>query len=126
MPEPVYDTSPSTNAEFDTGVLRFSYTSLVTPASMFEEDLDTGERSLLKATEVIGDHDPADYETGRLWAVAADGTEVPISYVHRAGLAPDGRAPCLLYGSGSDEASMAPTFSTARLSLPRRGFVFAR
>src|SRR3546814_4611968 len=70
MPEPVYDTSPSTNAEFDTGVLRFSYTSLVTPASMFEEDLDTGERSLLKATEVVGGHDPADYETGRLWAVA--------------------------------------------------------
>src|SRR3546814_14924631 len=83
MPEPVYDTSPSTNAEFDTGVLRFSYTSLVTPASMFEEDLDTGERSLLKATEVVGGHDPADYETGRLWAVAADGTEGPIRSAER-------------------------------------------
>src|SRR3546814_5825783 len=107
MPEPVYDTSPSTNAEFDTGVLRFSYTSLVTPASMFDEDLDTGERSLLKATEVIGDHDQADYETGRRWAVAAEGTEVPISYVHRAGIAHDGSAPCLLYGTGWYEASLA-------------------
>src|SRR3546814_10512521 len=93
---------------------------------MFEEDLDTGERALLKATDVIGDHDPADYETGRLWAVAADGTEVPISYVHRAGIAHDGSAPCLLYGYGSYEASMDPTFSTLRLSLLDRGFVLDR
>lgn len=125
MPEPVYDTGPATNAEFDTRVLRFSYTSLVTPGTVFDEDLDTGERRLLKQTEVLGGHDPAAYETGRLWATASDGTQVPISYVHRAGIAHDGGAPCLLYGYGSYEACMDPTFSTLRLSLLDRGFVFA-
>ncbi len=125
MPEPVYDTGPATNAEFDTRTLRFTYTSLVTPGTVFDEDLDTGERRLLKQTEVLGGHDPSAYETGRMWATAADGTKVPISYVHRAGIAPDGSAPCLLYGYGSYEACLDPTFSTLRLSLLDRGFVFA-
>jgi len=125
MPEEVYDTGPATNAEFDTSTLRFVYTSLVTPSTVFDEDLDTGERTLLKATEVLGGHDPADYETGRLWAKAPDGTRVPISYVHRADVAHDGTAPCLLYGYGSYEASIDPSFSTLRLSLLDRGFVFA-
>ncbi len=125
MPEAVYDTHPATNAEFDTTTLRFVYTSLVTPPTVFDEDLDTGERTLLKTSEVLGGHDPDDYETGRLWATAADGTQVPISYVHRAGLARDGSAPCLLYGYGSYEASIDPTFSSLRLSLLDRGFVFA-
>jgi oligopeptidase B len=125
MPEEVYATGPATNAEFETSTLRFTYTSLVTPATAFDEDLDSGERTLLKTTEVVGGHDPGDYETGRLWATAPDGTRVPISYVHRAGIAHDGSAPCLLYGYGSYEASMDPTFSTLRLSLLDRGFVFA-
>jgi oligopeptidase B len=125
MPEPVYDTGPATNAEFETTTLRFTYTSLVTPGSAFDEDLDTGERVLLKQTEVLGGHDPADYETGRLWATAPDGTQVPISYVHRQDVPHDGTAPCLLYGYGSYEACMDPTFSTLRLSLLDRGFVFA-
>ena len=125
MPEPVYDTGPATNAEFDTRTLRFSYTSLVTPATVFDEDLTSGERRLLKQTEVLGGHDPARYETGRLWATAPDGARVPISYVHRADIAHDGSAPCLLYGYGSYEACMDPTFSTLRLSLLDRGFVFA-
>lgn len=125
MPEPVYDTGPATNAEFDTRTLRFTYTSLVTPSTAFDEDLVTGERRLLKQTEVLGGHDPDDYQTGRLWATAPDGTEVPISYVHRADVAHDGTAPCLLYGYGSYEACMDPTFSTLRLSLLDRGFVFA-
>ena len=125
MPEEVYDTGPATNAEFATRSLRFSYTSLVTPGTVFEEDLVTGERRLLKQTEVVGGHDPGAYETGRLWATAVDGTRVPISYVHRAGLLRDGSAPCLLYGYGSYEASLDPTFSTLRLSLLDRGFVFA-
>jgi oligopeptidase B len=125
MPEPVYDTGPATNAEFDTQTLRFTYTSLVTPSTVFDEDLPTGERRLLKQTEVLGGHDPSDYETGRLWATAPDGTAVPISYVHRADVAHDGTAPCLLYGYGSYEACMDPTFSTLRLSLLQRGFVFA-
>jgi len=125
MPEPVYDTGPATNAEFESSTLRFTYTSLVTPGTVFDEDLVTGERRLLKQTEVLGGHVPAEYETGRLWATAPDGTHVPISYVHRAGIAHDGSAPCLLYGYGSYEACMDPTFSILRLSLLDRGFVFA-
>ncbi|MEO7571153.1 MAG: S9 family peptidase, partial [Acidimicrobiales bacterium] len=125
MPEEVYDTGPATNAEFETTTLRFVYTSLVTPSTVFDEDLDTGERTLLKRTEVLGGHDPADYETGRLWATASDGTQVPISYVHRADLDRARPAPCLLYGYGSYEASIDPSFSTLRLSLLDRGFVFA-
>jgi oligopeptidase B len=125
MPEEVYDSGPAANAEFDTRTLRFTYTSLVTPATLFDEDLDTGERTQLKQTEVLGGHDPGDYETGRLWATAPDGTQVPISFVHRRGIAHDGTAPCLLYGYGSYEASMDPSFSTLRLSLLQRGFVFA-
>jgi oligopeptidase B len=125
MPEEVYDTGPATNAEFDTSALRFSYTSLVTPGTVFEEDLDTGARTLLKATEVLGGHDPADYATGRAWATAPDGARVPISWVHRADVAHDGTAPCVLYGYGSYEASIDPGFSTLRLSLLQRGFVFA-
>ncbi|MGV3757984.1 MAG: S9 family peptidase [Actinomycetota bacterium] len=125
MPEPVYDTAPATNAEFATTSLRFTYTSLVTPTTVYEEDLPSGTRTLLKQTEVIGGHDPSAYETGRLWATAPDGTQVPISYVHRAGIEHDGEAPCLLYGYGSYEACMDPTFSILRLSLLDRGFVFA-
>ncbi|MGK2948796.1 MAG: S9 family peptidase [Acidimicrobiales bacterium] len=125
MPEEVYATGPATNAEFATTTLRFTYTSLVTPSTALEEDLDTGERTVLKQTEVIGGHAPADYETGRLWATAPDGTQVPISYVNRRGATSGGGAPCLLYGYGSYEASMDPGFSTLRLSLLDRGFVFA-
>ncbi len=125
MPEEVYDTGPAANPEFDTTTLRFTYTSLVTPGTAYDEDLDTGERVLLKQSEVLGGHDPGDYETGRLWATAPDGALVPISYVQRADVAHDGSAPCLLYGYGSYEASMDPGFSTLRLSLLQRGFVFA-
>jgi oligopeptidase B len=125
LPETVYSTGPATNEEFETTTLRFVYTSLVTPSTLFEEDLATGERILLKTTPVLGGHDPADYETGRTWATAADGTRVPISYVHRAGATSGGSAPCLLYGYGSYEASMDPSFSSLRLSLLQRGFVFA-
>jgi oligopeptidase B len=125
MPEEVYDTGPATNAEFDSPNLRFVYTSLVTPTTVFDEVLDSGARTLLKTTEVVGGHDPADYETGRLWATAPDGERVPISYVHRAEVPHDGSAPCLLYGYGSYEACLDPTFSTLRLSLLDRGFVFA-
>jgi oligopeptidase B len=125
MPEEVYDTGPATNAEFDTTTLRFSYTSLVTPGTVFDEDVATGERTLLKTTEVLGGHEPTDYTTGRLWATAGDGTRVPISYVHRADVAVDGSAPCLLYGYGSYETCIDPGFSILRLSLLDRGFVFA-
>jgi oligopeptidase B len=92
---------------------------------VFDEDLDTGERTLLKTTPVLGGHEPTDYVTGRLWATSPDGARVPISFVHRAGIARDGSAPCLLYGYGSYETCIDPSFSTLRLSLLDRGFVFA-
>ena len=127
--------SPSTvwgeaNPEFDATVLRYGYTSLATPRSVYDLDLDTGERTLRKRQPVLGDFDPARYRTARRWATAEDGTQVPISLVHRPDLVGDPQpggegAPCLLYGYGSYEASMDPTFSSLRLSLLDRGFVFA-
>ena len=127
--------SPSTvwgeaNPEYDSTVLRYGYTSLATPRSVFDLDLDSGELTLRKRQPVLGDFDPARYRTERHWATAADGTRVPISLVCRRDLvdAPvpgSEGAPCLLYGYGSYEASMDPMFSSLRLSLLDRGFVFA-
>jgi len=127
--------SPSTvwgeaNPEYEATVLRYGYTSLVTPRSVFDLDLGSGELTLLKRQPVLGAFDPARYRTGRQWATADDGTRVPISLVYRPDLVGDprdggGDAPCLLYGYGSYEASMDPTFSSLRLSLLDRGFVFA-
>ena len=140
--------SPSTawggaNPEFDATTLRFEYTSLATPRSVYDLNLATAESVLLKRQPVLGDFDAGRYRTERRWAVADDGTEVPISLVYRPDLVagpPSGpgdgaeeraeegrpsRSPCLLYGYGSYEASMDPTFSSLRLSLLDRGFVFA-
>ena len=127
--------SPSTvwgeaNPEYDTTVLRYGYTSLATPRSVYDLDLETGELALRKRQPVLGGFDPAHYRTERQWATAGDGTKVPISLVYRPDLVGDpsdggGGAPCLLYGYGSYEASMDPTFSSLRLSLLDRGFVFA-
>jgi oligopeptidase B len=113
------------NPEFDRGTLRYTYTSLVTPQSIFDYDLDTRERTLLKQEPVLGGYDPARYETQRLWATAPDGTRVPISLVAKKGTPLDGSAPCVLYGYGSYEASADPRFSSLRLSLLDRGFVWA-
>ena len=137
--------SPSTvwggaNPEYDSTTLRYGYTSLTTPRSVYDLDLDTGEAVLRKRQPVLGDFDPVRYRTERRWAAAEDGTQVPISLVYRPDLVPapvaagqegagrrggsDG-APCLLYGYGSYEASMDPTFSSLRLSLLDRGFIYA-
>jgi oligopeptidase B len=123
--EPVYTVGPGHNPEFDTDTIRFGYTSLVTPASTYDYDLRTRERSLLKQVPVLGGYDPDDYESEREWAVADDGARVPISLVRRKGTPTDGSAPCLLYGYGSYEITIDPWFSHARLSLLDRGFVFA-
>ena len=127
--------SPSTvwgeaNPEYDATVLRYGYTSLATPRSVYDLDLESGELTLRKRQPVLGGFDPARYRTERQWATAHDGTQVPISLVYRPDLVGDpgdggGDAPCLLYGYGSYEASMDPTFSSLRLSLLDRGFVFA-
>jgi oligopeptidase B len=125
LPDPVYSVWSGENLEFDTATFRFGYTSLVVPASAYDENLDSGSRTLVKRTPVLGGYDPADYTSARLWATADDGTRVPISVVHRNDVARDGRAPCVLYGYGSYEHSIDPAFSSIRLSLLDRGFVFA-
>ncbi|MEE2718368.1 MAG: S9 family peptidase [Planctomycetota bacterium] len=125
LPERVSTVRPNVNAEFDTDVYRFGYTSMTTPSSIYEEHLDTGERSLLKQDEVLGDFDASDYVARRITATSGDGTEIPISIVHRRGIEPDGTNPVLLYGYGSYGSSMDPRFSSARISLLDRGVVFA-
>jgi oligopeptidase B len=115
------------NPEYDTTTLRYEYTSLVTPRSVFDLELGTGEATLLKRQPVLGDFDSASYRTERRWARADDGTDVPISLVYRPDLLESGAggSPCLLYGYGSYETSIDPMFSSLRLSLLDRGFVFA-
>ncbi|MGH9158334.1 MAG: S9 family peptidase [Acidimicrobiales bacterium] len=125
QPEPVYTAWPDANWEMETTTLRFGYSSLVTPRSVFDYDMEARTRELRKQQPVLGGYDPALYETRRLWATADDGAQVPISMVFRRGLEPDGSAPALLYGYGSYEISIDPTFSSLRLSLLERGFLFA-
>jgi len=123
MPETVHSVTPGTNPEFHTNLYRFAYGSLVTPNSVFEIDLESERRTLLKETEVPG-YDRARYTTELVHAVARDGTRVPISLVYRSDVPRDGTAPLLLYGYGSYGVSMDPTFSPARLTLLDRGIVY--
>ncbi len=125
QPEAAFSLSGGTNLEFETTTYRFNYQSLVTPPSIFDVDLLTGERTLLKQQPVLGGFDAAEYETARTWAVASDGTKVPISLVARKGLPRDGSNPAVLYGYGSYESLVAPWFSWPRISLLDRGVVFA-
>lgn len=130
FPEPVYTVGPGNNWEYETGIYRLGYTSLVTPGSVYDCDLATGELTLLKRQPVLPApdgtaYDPDDFEQHREWATAPDGTKVPVSLVCRKGTPRDGSAPCLLYGYGSYEHSTDPSFSISRLSLLDRGFVFA-
>ena len=120
-----YAMSLGMNPEFDTKTIRYSYQSMVTPPTVYEYNLDTRERKLLKQQEVLGGYDPSRYEAKRVWATARDGKQVPISLVYKKGFTPDGRAPMLLYAYGSYGVSMEPTFSSNRLSLIDRGAVFA-
>lgn len=123
--EEAYTVYPSTNLEFDTELLRYGYTSLTTPTSTFDYNMKTKERKQLKQQEVVGGYNPADYQTERVWATADDGTEVPMSIVYKKGTKKDGTNPTLLYAYGSYGSSSNPTFSSSRLSLLERGFVFA-
>jgi oligopeptidase B len=130
FPEPLYEVSPGPNPEYDARLFRLNYVSLATPDSVFDADSSTGELTLLKRKPVLtlpgaGPYDPDDFEQHREWAVAADGTRVPISLICRKGTPRDGSAPLLLYGYGSYEASIDPSFSIPRLSLLDRGFVYA-
>ena len=122
--EPDYAMGIGANPEFDTSSIRYSYQSMVTPPTVYEYDLTTRERTLLKQQEVLGGYDPAKYEARRVWVPARDGTQVPVSLVFKKDLAMDGRAPMLLYAYGSYGVSMAPTFSSSRLSLLDRGVIY--
>jgi oligopeptidase B len=124
-PEPVYTAELGANAEFSTKLLRFHYTSLVTPASVYDYNMETRDRELKKRQEVLGGYDPSQYQSERLLAAAPDGVEVPISLVYKKGFARDGHAPMLLYGYGSYGISIDPSFSSDLLSLVNRGFVYA-
>ena len=125
FPEPVYEVFGGGSPEFDTDTVRFTYTSLVTPASVYEYNLNSKNRKLLKRTPVLGGYDPDQYASERIYATATDGTKVPISLVYKKGLKKDGSAPVLLYGYGSYGATVPATFNSSRLSLLDRGVVFA-
>jgi len=125
FPEPVYTVGASGNPEYRTQTLRFVYTSMVTPASVFDYNLETRERELKKQYEVKGGYDASRYRSERIFAKAPDGVEVPISLVYRRDFVKNGRAPLLLYAYGSYGHSIDPGFSSDRLSLLDRGFAFA-
>ena len=123
--EEAYSLGMSTGYEFDTSVFRLTYSSPTTPSQVFDVDLETGERTLLKTQEVPSGHDPAGYETKRLFATASDGEQVPVTLLYRKGTKLDGTNPTLLYGYGSYGMSMPASFSVSVLSLVDRGFVYA-
>ena len=124
--DPAYTAYISTNPEFDTDVLRFGYTSLTTPSSIYDYTLTTKEKTLLKQQEVLDANFASEnYTSERLYIEARDGSKVPVSLVYKKGMKKDGSTPLLLYGYGSYGSSMNPYFSSVRLSLLDRGFTFA-
>ncbi|PZR21338.1 MAG: oligopeptidase B [Flavobacterium psychrophilum] len=121
-----YTAGISTNPDFDTDVLRYSYQSMATPSSVIDFNMKTKEKTVLKEQAVLGGKfDKNNYTEERVWATAADGTKVPISMVYRKGIVKDGKNPLLLYAYGSYGSSMDPYFSSIRLSLLDRGFIYA-
>lgn len=123
--EELFTCGVGANAEWEQPLIRVGVGSFITPASVFDYVVATGELILRKQAPVLGGYDPADYEQHRTWAVADDGVRVPVSVVCRKDTPRDGTAPALIYGYGSYEASMDPGMSIARLSLLDRGFVFS-
>jgi len=121
-----YTAFTTTNVDFDTDVLRYSYQSLATPSSVIDFNMKTKTKEIKKEQQVLGGKfDKNNYTEERIWATAKDGTKVPISMVYKKGLKKDGKNPLLLYAYGSYGASMDPYFSSTRLSLLDRGFVYA-
>lgn len=123
--EPTYSANVSANPEFNTTTLRYNYASLTTPSSVYDYNMQTKEKKLMKETPILGGFNKADYVSERIYATAKDGTKVPISLVYKKDTKKDGSAPLLLYGYGSYGASMDAYFDNSRLSLLNRGFVFA-
>lgn len=123
--EEAYSLGMSAGYEFDTTGLRFTYSSMTTPAQVFDYDMETRERVLRKTQEVPSGHDPADYRTQRVMAPAHDGKTVPVSLLYHRKTPLDGSAPLLLYGYGAYGIAIPANFSTNRLSLVDRGFIYA-
>ena len=121
-----YTAYTTSNVDFDTDILRFGYQSLTTPSSVMDFNMKTKEKKVLKEQEVLGGKfDKNNYIEERIWATAEDGTKLPISMVYRKGMKKDGKNPFLLYAYGSYGSTIDPTFSSTRLSLLDRGFIFA-
>ena len=121
-----YTAYPITNLDFDTSILRYFYNSLTTPASTIDFNMLTKQREVKKEQEVLGgDFNKDNYTSERLWAEAEDGTKIPVSLVYRKGIEKDGKNPLLQYGYGSYGSTIDPYFSTVRLSLLDRGFIYA-
>ena len=125
FPDPTYSAGVGANPEFDTETLRFGYSSMTTPGSVFDYNMKTRERELKKQQPVLGEFNASDYKSERIFATAQDGTRVPISLVYKKDFERNGSAPCLLYAYGSYGHSIDAGFSSARLSMLNRGFVFA-
>jgi oligopeptidase B len=125
LPEPVYVASPQVNPEFESTTYRFSYESLVTPRTVFDYDVRSRERNLLKQQPVLGGFDPAAYESERRFATASDGRRIPISIVYRKESRADGPSALLLEAYGSYGISNDVDFSSNRLSLLDRGVIYA-
>jgi oligopeptidase B len=123
--EAAYAAYISINPEFDTDLLRYSYTSLTTPNSTYDYNMESREKILLKQEEILGGFNKDNYQTERIYAEALDGSKVPISLVYKKGINLDGRNPLLLYGYGSYGINMEASFSSVRLSLIDRGFIYA-
>ncbi|HEX5154540.1 MAG TPA: S9 family peptidase [Parafilimonas sp.] len=123
--EPAYSASIGANPEYNTNTLRYNYTSLTTPNSVYDYNMESKGKKLMKQQEVVGGYNPADYVTERLYATATDGTKIPISIVYKKGFEKNGDAPLLLYGYGSYGYSIDAAFSSPSLTLLNRGFAFA-
>ncbi len=123
--EETYTAGISVNPNGNTSLLRYSYSSLTTPNSVYDYDMAAKTKTLLKQDSVLGGFDKNNYESKRLWATATDGTQVPVSLVYRKGFTRDGSAPMLLYAYGSYGYSTDPSFRSTAISLLDRGFVFA-
>lgn len=123
--EPAYTASLAYTPDYNSDVVRFNYTSLTTPSSVYDYNMSTKAKKLMKQQEVVGGYNIGDYVTERVYATAKDGTKIPVSIVYKKGFNKDGNAPLQLYGYGSYGASMDASFSSGRLSLLNRGFAFA-
>ena len=123
--EPVYTALPTSANEYKSQVLRFNFTSLTTPSSVFDYNLVTGKKVLKKQQPVLGGYNPKNYQSERVWVTASDGAKVPMDLVYKKGFERNSRHPVFLYAYGSYGNSMNPGFSSNRISLLDRGFVYA-